>query len=196
MNDLRAKNKKTLVVAVAVIVGMIALSYAFVPLYKKFCQMTGLDGTVTRADQLPDTISKREISVLFDARVDSSLPWEFRPEKRKVTVKIGQQGVIAYRADNLTAQRTVGTAVYNVTPQKAAKYFHKTQCFCFAEQLLNGGEMAQFPVMFFFDPELLDDPEMDDVTDITLSYTFYAADSKNLDRALAHYGQKPDQTNK
>lgn len=190
MTDLQTKNKKILFGVIGVVVVMIALSFASVPLYSLFCKATGLDGTVTRADALPSTIDKREITVLFDARVDSGLPWDFRPEQRKVTVKIGQQGLIAFKADNISAQKTVGTAVYNVTPEKVAKYFHKTQCFCFAEQLLNGGETAHFPVVFFIDPAILKDEEMDDVTDITLSYTFFAANSKALDRAISTYGLK------
>lgn len=191
MTDLRAKNKKVMLTVVGVVAFMVALSFASVPLYSLFCRVTGLDGTVTRADRLPDTIDARTITVSFDARVDQGLPWDFRPEQRKVTVKIGQQGLIAFKADNISAKTTIGTAVYNVTPEKVAKYFHKTQCFCFAEQLLNGGETAHFPVVFFIDPEILKDEEMDDVTDVTLSYTFFAANSKALDRAISHYGQKP-----
>jgi len=189
-SDLHAKNKKFLIGVVIVVVIMIALSYASVPLYRVFCEATGFDGTVTRADKVPTHISDRQIDVLFDARVDSSLPWDFRPEQRKISVKIGQQALASFQGDNLSAKTTIGTAIYNVTPGKVAKYFHKTQCFCFDEQLLNRGETAHFPVMFFIDPEILKDPDMDDVTDITLSYTFYAANSKALDRAIAHMGQK------
>lgn len=190
MSDLHARNRRMLLGVVVVVVAMIGLSFASVPLYRVFCEVTGIDGTVTRVDRAPKEISARKIDVLFDARVDSGLPWDFRPEKRKMTVHVGQQGLIAFQGDNLSAKTTIGTAVYNVTPEKVAKYFHKTQCFCFAEQLLNAGETAHFPVVFFIDPEILKDPEMDDVTDITLSYTFYAANSAALDRAIAHYGQK------
>lgn len=190
MADLDARNKKIFWTMMTIVVVMIGLSFAAVPFYKKFCQLTGIDGTVTRVAKAPDTIDKREITVLFDARVDSGLPWEFKPEIRKMTVHVGQQGIASYEADNLSANKTIGAALYNVTPESVAKYFHKIQCFCFTEQLLNGGETAHFPVIFFIDPAILKDPDVEDITDITLSYTFYAANSKAIDRAITHYGQK------
>jgi cytochrome c oxidase assembly protein subunit 11 len=193
MTELRDKNTKIARILLVVIIVMVALSFAAVPLYKRFCQMTGFGGTPLISKTLPDHILKRRITISFDARVDSSLPWDFKPEQRKTSIAIGQQGIMSFTADNLSAKETTGTAVYNITPDKAGAYFHKTQCFCFAQQSLKPGGNAHFPVMFFVDPSINDDPEMDDVTDITLSYTFYAADSKALDKAISTYGQKPRQ---
>jgi Cytochrome c oxidase assembly protein CtaG/Cox11 len=58
-------------------------------------------------------------------------------------------------------------------PTAAGIYFNKIQCFCFEEQRLRAGEEIDMPVFFFLDPEMLDDPAMDNVSDITLSYTFF-----------------------
>lgn len=174
---------------VAVVLAMGSLSFASVPLYRIFCQMTGYDGTTQEGGTLPDKIVDRDIRILFDARVDSGLPWDFGPEQKHLTVKVGQQGFISYQAKNLAGGKTTGTAVYNVTPDKVGKYFHKTQCFCFAEQSIAPGKIAHFPVVFFVDPSIMDDPTLDDVTDITLSYTFFATESDALDKALSDYGQ-------
>lgn len=188
MTPQQEKNKKLGRNMAFVVLFMIALSFASVPLYRVFCQVTGFDGTVQIGGKAPDKMDKREITILFDSRVDSGLPWEFRPETRKMKVHIGQQALISFKGSNLSAQDTIGTAVYNVTPEKAGKYFHKTQCFCFARQELAPGKTAHFPVMFYVDPSILEDSQMDDVTDITLSYTFYASDSNALDRAIENYG--------
>lgn len=99
-------------------------------------------------------------------------------------MNIGQQKLIAYHARNKSKTPVTGTAIYNVTPPKAGKYFHKTQCFCFDRQTLKPGEDMQMPVVFFVDPKMAEDRDMDDVTTITLSYTFFPADSKELDDAL------------
>jgi cytochrome c oxidase assembly protein subunit 11 len=183
------KNRKTATAIVLVVLAMIGLSFAFVPLYRLFCQMTGYDGTTQISAAPPDKIYEREIDVFFDARTDSGLPWEFVPEKRRVKVKVGQQGMISFRATNLSARRTVGTALYNVTPEKSGIYFQKTQCFCFNEQVLEGGATAHFPVLFYIDPKILKARDMDDVSDMTLSYTFFAANSKNFEKAMEKYGQ-------
>lgn len=183
-------NKKTAKAIIAVVVLMVALSYASVPLYSLFCKMTGYEGTTRRSDSAPSKTYERTITVLMDARTDTGLPWEFRPEQRRIAVKVGQQGLASFVATNFSAQRTVGTALYNVTPDKAGRYFFKTQCFCFAEQVLEPGKVAHFPVVFYVDPKILQDPDMDDVSDITLSYTFFPANSKNFEKAMKKYGQK------
>jgi cytochrome c oxidase assembly protein subunit 11 len=169
---------------------MIGLTAASVPLYRLFCQKTGYNGTVQIGGTVPKNISKREITILFDARVDSSLPWDFKPETRKMTVHVGQQALVSFVGSNLSAQETSGAAIYNVTPDKIGAYFHKTQCFCFNKQTLGPGKTAHFPVVFYIDPSILNDPQLADVTDMTLSYTFYPADSKALDKAIETYGTK------
>lgn len=190
MSDTRNKNKKLARRIVMIVAIMIGLSFAAVPLYERFCAATGFDGTTMLAEKAPDPkdIVNREITVLFDARVDAGLPWDFKPDQRKVTVKIGQQGLVSFEATNISGKETVGTAVYNVVPEKMGKYFSKTQCFCFAEQILPPGKTVHMPVMFFIDPKIVADDELDDITDITLSYTFFPANSAALDKAIANFG--------
>ncbi|RVX01715.1 Cytochrome c oxidase assembly protein COX11, mitochondrial [Vitis vinifera] len=55
----------------------------------------------------------------------------------------------------------------------AALYFNKIQCFCFEEQRLLPGEQIDMPVFFYIDPEIENDPKMDNVYNLVLSYTFF-----------------------
>ncbi len=177
------KNTRTLLSVFAVVFAMVGLAFASVPLYDLFCRVTGFGGT-TQVGGVPDKILEREIRVTFNADTSPRLPWRFKPEQRDITVKIGQEALIAYHASNKADTPTAGTAIYNVTPPKAGKYFHKTQCFCFDEQVLVPGQEMNMPVIFYIDPSLADDPNMDEVRQITLSYSFFPAESKELEDAL------------
>lgn len=181
------KNTKTLLAVFLVVVGMGALAFASVPLYRMFCQVTGYGGTTQVSADLPDKVLKREITIKFNADIDPALPWSFKPEERERVVKIGQQGLTSFVAQNKDKAPTTGTALYNVTPPKAGKYFHKIQCFCFDEQTLTPGQEMHMPVVFYIDPALDEDESMRDVKTITLSYTFFPAESKELDKGLEDF---------
>lgn len=181
-------NRQIAFAIVSIVVFMVGISFLSVPLYNLFCKMTGYGGTPQiGATALPTKTYDRMITVSLIADTDRTLPWDFKPEQRHVQVKVGQTAIISFNAHNQTARATSGTAIYNVTPDKIGKYFHKTQCFCFQEQTLNAGATAHFPVMFFIDPAIMDDKSVQDVTDITLAYTFYPSDSTRLDQALENY---------
>lgn len=156
---------------------MVGVAYASVPLYNLFCKVTGFGGTtqVASSHKLPATGKDRLITVTFDGNVSPELPWEFKPERLNATVKVGQPLLVTYHAVNKGDQTVVGTATYNVQPDKAGAYFYKTQCFCFSQQVLKPGEKADLTVQFYVDASILDDPQMDDVQNITLSYTFFRA---------------------
>jgi cytochrome c oxidase assembly protein subunit 11 len=183
-SEIKRRNARTALTVLGVVVGMIGLSYASVPLYRLFCQVTGFGGTPLISDRLPETVLDRTVTIRFNADVGANMPWIFQPEQRQVKVRLGQKGLIAFHATNTTASPMTGTALYNVTPPKAGQYFHKVQCFCFGEQVLGPHQNATLPVMFFIDPSMDKDPNMNDVTDITLSYTFYEAQSPALDKAM------------
>ena len=169
---------RTALFLVLMVFGMTGLAFASVPLYRIFCQVTGFNGTPLRAASAPGAATG-EIGVRFDANVNRALPWRFEPVQRTVKIVPGERVQIAYRATNLVARATTGTATFNVTPALAGQYFSKIECFCFSEQTLNGGESVDMPVVFFVDPKLRDDPAIRDLDEITLSYTFYPVENPN-----------------
>lgn len=155
---------------------MTGLGFASVPLYRVFCQATGLNGTTQRGVRAPGAVGQR-IVVAFDTNVSPNLKWDFRPEERADTVDIGGRDMAFFFATNKSDKPVTGAATFNVTPTQAGKYFHKIQCFCFTQQTLKPGETTRMPVIFYVDPKILDDPDARDVKEITLSYTFYPVDS-------------------
>ncbi|MAR55825.1 MAG: cytochrome c oxidase assembly protein [Rickettsiales bacterium] len=173
------KNTQVALSLIAVIVGMGMLSYAAVPLYNIFCQVTGFGGTTQRASAAPTTILDRTITVTFNADTDPNLPWKFRPLQRHMQVQVGASNLAAYEAVNISDQPTTAMATYNVTPFEAGPYFHKVYCFCFEEQILQPHQQVNMPVSFYIDPAIDKDPNLDGVKNITLSYTFFSDSSKN-----------------
>lgn len=170
---LRRRHGMTVAGLAAILLLMTGLVAASVPLYRWFCQVTGYGGTTGVAAEAPAAIDGRTIAVRFNADVNSRLPWRFGPAEREVTVRLGEQRLAFYEARNLSDRPITGTATFNVTPAKAGYYFTKVECFCFTEQTLAPGERVDMPVSFFVDPALADEPGLDDVRTITLSYTFF-----------------------
>jgi cytochrome c oxidase assembly protein subunit 11 len=171
----RRRNGATALLLLSVVGAMIGLSFASVPLYRLFCQATGLGGTTQRAETAPATKAAAVVTVRFDAEAAPDLGWEFRPLQPMVTVHPGEERQIFYHAVNKTSSATTGSATFNVTPAKAGIYFDKLQCFCFTEQHLAAGESVDMGVVFFVDPDILTDPNTSDVRTITLSYTMFRA---------------------
>jgi cytochrome c oxidase assembly protein subunit 11 len=181
-----AKNRRTMMSLLMIVAGMSGLAAASPPLYRIFCQVTGFGGTTMRAQALPDQINERVITVRFDANV-ADIPWAFQPEVRAVPVRIGENGLISYRATNKGPVAITGTATFNVTPEIAGGYFNKLACFCFTDQRLEPGESIEMPVSFFVDPAILKDRNLDGVNTITLSYTFFRSKTPDV-RPLAAAG--------
>jgi cytochrome c oxidase assembly protein subunit 11 len=172
----KRRNIRTATLAAGVALGMAGLSYASVPLYALFCQVTGFGGTTQRAEAAPAEVLDRLVTVRFDSNAAGGLGWNFRPEQLEMTLRLGAEGLAHYRATNLSGRTVTGSAIFNVTPDSAGAYFNKIQCFCFTEQTLQPGESMDFPVVFFVDPAMADDPDLAHVNTITLSYTFYPVD--------------------
>lgn len=180
------RNQRTGAVLFGLVFGMTALAFASVPLYRLYCQVTGYGGNiVNRADSFPTVQLDRQVRVQFMAAVDPGLPWVFRPEESSQTLKIGEPGLIKFIAYNKSSAATSGTAIYNIAPDEATRYFHKVQCFCFQEQALKPGEHAEMPVSYFIDPAINDDPDLKGLSVVTLSYTFYPSQSEALDTAIS-----------
>jgi len=172
------KSRSNTTVAVAcftVFAAMVGVSFAAVPLYQLFCQVTGYGGTTQRVTQYSDRVLDRKITVRFDANTAAGLPWDFRPVQREVTMPIGETTQVSYQARNLFSAPTGGRATFNVTPELAGAYFMKVECFCFTDTTLKPGETMDMPVVFYVDPEIVDVPELKNIKTITLSYTFYPA---------------------
>ena len=176
MAELKQRNRGTAVVLAGVVAGMVGVAYAAVPLYQLFCQVTGYGGTTQTAVTAPGATSDRIMTIRFNADTAGGMPWKFRPLQRELKVRIGEETLAYYEARNDASGRIVGTATFNVTPHKAGPYFDKIDCFCFERQVLAPGERAEMPVSFFIDPAILDDPNLNDVNTITLSYTIFEAD--------------------
>ncbi|MBU4527739.1 MAG: cytochrome c oxidase assembly protein [Hoeflea sp.] len=178
-------NMRIVIACSAFVISMVGVSFAAVPLYQLFCQVTGYGGTTQRVEQMSDTILDRMIKVRFDANVAAGLPWKFRPVEREVELRIGETIQIAYTAENVSDVSTFGQATFNVTPMAAGAYFNKIQCFCFTETELKPGEIMNMPVVFFVDPAIVDDPDAKNITTITLSYTFFPHASEKPVAAMA-----------
>jgi cytochrome c oxidase assembly protein subunit 11 len=161
------------IACVAFFASMIGVTYASVPLYQLFCQITGYGGTTKKAESAPANVLDRTITVRFDANVSAGLPSEFQPKQREVTIRLGETADVAYLAKNIFNVPTRGKASFNVTPELAGAYFNKLQCFCFTDTTLKPGETLDMPVQFFVDPEIINEVDLKDIKTITLSYTFF-----------------------
>lgn len=177
-NDQKANksnnNKKMAMSVSCLFVSMLLLSFASSPIYNLFCKATGFAGTPQRSSSYA-RVEKgvRSIKIEFDSNVDRKLEWKFSPKHRSTKVITGENALIFYESENLAGHDIIGTSIYNISPQKAGKYFVKIHCFCYEEQLLKAGQKMLMPVSFYIDPAIESDPEMDDVDAITLSYSFY-----------------------
>ena len=177
------RSKLTVILLSSVIVGMLGLSFAAEPLYSAFCKVTGFGGTTqvateaeaTLAERLAGSAGAREFSIRFDANTASDMPWDFRPVQVTDRVSIGQRDMATYIARNNSSVPITGNATFNVEPEQAGRYFNKIQCFCFTEQTLMPGQEVRMPVIYYVDPAVMDDPNMEGVEQITLSYTFHRA---------------------
>ncbi|WP_022694912.1 cytochrome c oxidase assembly protein [Ponticaulis koreensis] len=179
-------NKNLLGASIAgVAVAMLGLAFASKPLYDTFCKVTGFGGTTQDATERPDDILDRQITVRLDANV-ADVPFEFRPVERMTTLNVGATELIQFELTNTSDVPVRAMASYNVTPHKAGPYFTKLECFCYDEQVYQPGETVTLPVIFFINPLIDEEPQLDDVRTITLSYTFYRADDGN--ESLASLG--------
>ena len=162
----------TALISAGVVLGMVGAAFAAVPLYKRFCQATGYDGTVRQASAKPTQVLDRTLMIRFDTNV-RGLDWDFKADQLTQTVKIGQTGLAFFHVTNRSSKPVTGHAAYNVAPEAAGKHFQKLECFCFTDQTLQPGQSMDFPVVYFVDPSYVSDPDSKGGEEITLSYTFF-----------------------
>ena len=167
-----SSNRSILRKLVIVSVLMFGFGWALVPLYRKICEVTGINvvtlrdadaGSAARNTQID---LSRTVTVEFDANTRGA--WSFRPHVSHLQVHPGELVQVTYDLVNLQDRDVAGQAIPSYAPLQSAQYFRKLECFCFTQQTLAAGETRRFPVVFFIDPTL---PA--DVRTITLSYTFF-----------------------
>ncbi|GGB60485.1 MULTISPECIES: cytochrome c oxidase assembly protein [Henriciella] len=170
-------NNRMIAVGLGVVVlAMLGLAFASKPLYDTFCRVTGFGGTTQIAEEAPAAIIDRALTVRFDANVMNA-PVLFRPLQTSMQINLGEHGLAFYEVTNTSDHDVSLMASYNVTPHKAGLYFSKLECFCFEERIIQAGETKKLPIVYFIDPALDEERNMQDVRTITLSYTFYETDS-------------------
>lgn len=154
-----------------VVVGMFGFGFALVPLYDVFCEVTGINGkTADKAYEAVDVKidTSRLITVQFVATNNDKMSWDFKPQVTTIKVHPGELTNTSFFAKNPSDQRMVAQAIPSVSPGRAAEFFHKTECFCFNQQILAGGEAIDMPLRFIVDQDL---PK--DIHKITLAYTLF-----------------------
>lgn len=176
MSKIKKDQKAGLILSIGIFL-MFAFAYACVPLYRIFCQKTGFGGTPKIVAMKSLKTGTRFLDIQFVANTHRDLRWKFTPLQSNIKVRVGQNALAFYKAENLTNKPIIGMATYNVSPDKAGAYFCKVACFCFERQILMPGEVMEMPVQFYIDPEISKDPELNDVSLITLSYTFFEVKS-------------------
>jgi cytochrome c oxidase assembly protein subunit 11 len=171
-------NARVAMICAGVFVVMVALAFAAVPFYRAFCQATGFNGAVRRADAgrvaRAGDVSATVVTVRFDTNVNG-LAWRFEPVQAMQTVHLGENKLAFFRATNISNRTLTGRALFNVLPEAAGPYFSKLECFCFKNQTLAPGQSAEFPVVYFVDRRYGSDQDSRGAGEITLSYTFYPA---------------------
>lgn len=169
--SLTEKNSKLVKKLVVIVIGMFGFGFALVPLYDVFCDITGLNGKTSNTAASAENISvdkTRTVKIQFMAINNKSMPWEFEPVEKEVTVYPGEVKLVNFFAKNNSGKDTIGQAVPSVSPGQGAAYFNKIECFCFNRQPLKAGEETLMPLTFYIDEDL---PQ--DIGTLTLAYTMY-----------------------
>jgi len=180
-------NARVALICAFVFCGMVGAAFASVPLYKRFCQATGWNGAVRRADANGSVVSNETVTLRFDTNVHG-MSWTFEPDQRTQVLKLGESKLAFFHATNTGSTPVTGRAVYNVAPETAGPYFSKLECFCFKNQTIQPGQTVEFPVVYYVDPRYAKDPDNATQHEITLSYTFFPAVDQSAAKAPAPAG--------
>ena len=184
--SVRRENARMVGKLVAITLGMFAFGYVLVPIYQQICEVTGINilslserqvpgaGAAGRDAKLPANTQidkSRTITVEFDANARGL--WDFKPAVHSIKVHPGEMATVMYEFQNVQNRRMAAQAIPSYAPRQATAYFNKLECFCFSQYTLDPGEKREWPVVFVIDPRL-----SQDVTTITLSYTFFEVGGK------------------
>lgn len=180
-----SRNHKTAGIIGLVAVGALCFGFSAPALYSAFCNITGFGGTIQVANKAPSRVLEREVTVRLDTNTGMHTGLTFKPVDRTFPIKLGETGMIFFEVANETDKPITAMAAYNVAPHKAGPYFNKLECFCFEERVFEPGAKERLPVIFYIDPDLNDEKQLDDITDITLSYTFYDTNAEKKNQYTA-----------
>lgn len=190
----RMRNRSAAYYSASLGIFFLALSFAAVPVYRAICQRTGwagtpiTDNTKVSPDKVLPVDTNKRIRIQFTCQASGILPWKFTPQQREVYIVPGETALAFYKAKNMSKEDIIGMATYTVTPDQVAPYFNKIQCFCFEEQRLSAGEEVDMPVFFFIDPDFAKDPQMKNVEDVVLHYSFFKASYSDGELAAVPVG--------
>ena len=178
------KKKLTPLALIAIFIIMLSLSFAAVPLYDLFCRVTGFGGTTQNASkkELPKVVVNQNYKMRFYTNINGALDWKFYPEINTLDLKPGEIRTVKFNVQNQSNLNTSGTASFNVSPPPFGIYLNKIGCFCFEKQTLKAGEKQEFVLTFFLDPKVVDDNKTKDISDVTLSFTFFSSDYYKKDK--------------
>ena len=180
-------NKKTLtpIILAGIFFLMLGLSFAAVPLYDLFCRVTGFGGTTQNAENkdIPKIVINQDYKIRFDTNSNGALDWKFYPEKNTIDLKPGEVHTVKFFVENESDLPTSGSATFNVSPSPFGIYLNKIGCFCFEKQTLKPGQKRNFVLTFFLDPKVVDDNKTNNISDVTLSFTFFSSDYYKKDSA-------------
>ncbi len=172
-----SKKNLTPIALVSIFLFMLGLSFAAVPLYDLFCRVTGFGGTTQNASnkEIPKIIVNQDYKMRFDTNINSTLDWKFYPEINTLDLKPGEVHTVKFSVENPSSEISSGSATFNVSPSPFGIYLNKIGCFCFEKQTLQPGEKKEFVLTFFLDPKVVDDNKTKNMSDVTLSFTFFSS---------------------
>lgn len=166
-------NARWVAICVAIVAAMLGLALNAQPLYAAFCKITGYGGATQTATKAPGKVLDRTIEVRFDTNVPPGVPLEFKTTQTSETLKIGETAIAHFTVKNTSDKPVTAIASYNVTPHITGVYFQKLQCFCFNDTVFQPGQTVDLPVLYFVDPDIVQDRDTREVQTITLSYTYF-----------------------
>ena len=180
-----SRKKLTPIILISIFLFMLGLSFAAVPLYDLFCRVTGFGGTTQNASnkEIPKIVVNQDFKMRFDTNTNSTLDWNFTPEIKTLDLKPGEVHTVKFYVENPNTQISSGSASFNVSPAPFGIYLNKIGCFCFEKKTLKAGKKREFVLTFFLDPKVVDDKKTNNISDVTLSFTFFSSEYFKKDSA-------------
>ncbi|ANI57648.1 cytochrome c oxidase assembly protein subunit 11 [Pseudomonas sp. PvR086] len=173
--------KKLVTRLLLVVAAMFVFGFALVPIYDVMCKAFGINGKTAGQYEGEQTVdASRQVRVQFLSTNAADMPWDFYPKTDELTAHPGAVNEMIFIAHNPTDRPMSAQAVPSIAPSAAAAYFHKTECFCFTQQVLQPGQRIEMPVRFIVDRDM---PK--DVKHLTLSYTLFDITARHPPVAVA-----------